>query len=98
MIRKELCSDLKEDDCTTVIKRYAAEFPGLYLSKVGGPPACRSTYVMLLKDMSVPPAQQIKMVDRLDHPTVIEIDSGHLVMLSHPDELADIISDIVTST
>lgn len=97
MIRKELCTDLKEDDCRLVIERYEAEFPGLYLSRVAGPPDRRSAYVKLLQDSSVTPDQQSRMVDRLDNPEVFEIDSGHLVMLSHPKELADNINRFIRS-
>jgi len=60
MIRKELCGDLSEGDCSMVLDRYEPEFPGLYLSKVPGPPACRSAYLKLTNDQSVLPAQQEK--------------------------------------
>lgn len=97
MIRKELCSDLDEEDCALVVHRYQAEFPGLYLTKVPAPPKCRSAYIMLSKDRSVPTTQQSMMIGRLYTPSIFEIEAGHLVMLSHPDELADIITGIVRS-
>ncbi len=97
MIRKELCTDLKENDCRLVIERYEAEFPGLYLSRVAGPPDRRSEYVKLLQDSSVTPVQQSRIIDRLDDPEVFEIESGHLVMLSHPEKLAESINRFIRS-
>jgi pimeloyl-ACP methyl ester carboxylesterase len=97
MLRKELCTDLVEQDCAMILQRYEAEFPGLYLSPVAGPPACRSAYVRLLKDASLSPARQSTMIGRLHIPQVWEIDAGHLAMLSRPKELAAVINDVMGS-
>lgn len=97
MIRKQLCTGLDEEDCAMVVDRYQAEFPGLYLTEVGAPPKCRSAYIKLTKDRSVTPAQQSRMIGRLDEPSIFEIEAGHQVMLSHPEELADVINRIVES-
>lgn len=55
MIRNELCNDLNERDAADVVARYEAEFPGLYVTPVAGPPAVPSTYVRLSLDKSIPP-------------------------------------------
>jgi pimeloyl-ACP methyl ester carboxylesterase len=91
MIRSGLCNDLDEKDTAEVIARYAPEFPGLYVSPVAGPAAIPSTYVRLTRDGSVSPTAQAKMVARLERPSVVEFDAGHLVMLSKPDELAQVV-------
>lgn len=97
MIRNELCNDLDESDAAEVVARYEAEFPGLYVTSVGGPPAVPLTYVRLSHDKSVAPALQSTMMARLDSPREIEIDAGHLVMLSRPGELAAILDETATS-
>lgn len=91
MIRGELCNDLDESDTARVVARYEAEFPGLYVTPVGRPPAVPSTYVRLSRDKSLAPALQSKMVAHLDSPHQVEVDAGHLVMLSQPTELAAIL-------
>lgn len=95
MIRRELCSDLGEEDCAMILQRYEAEFRGLYVSPVAGPPQCRSAYIRLSKDASLSPAQQSTMIGRLHDPEVHEIDSGHLAMLARPKELAAVINNLV---
>lgn len=92
MIRRELCNDLTEQDAALVVSRYEAERPGLYLTPVQAPPArLGCAYVKLLKDRSVAPALQDRMIARLDNCRVHEISAGHLVMLSQPAALADIL-------
>ncbi len=96
MIRNQLCNDLSPQDAEDVISRYAAEMPGLYLTPGGAiPPLPNSTYVKLLKDQSVSPPQQDSMIVHLDNPLVREIDAGHLVMLSTPATLANLIKEEV---
>jgi pimeloyl-ACP methyl ester carboxylesterase len=96
MIRNAYCNDLNPQDTENVISRYTAEMPGLYLTPSGSfSPVSNSTYIKLLKDQSVPPLQQDSMIVRLDKPNVREIDAGHLVMLSNPVALANLIKEDV---
>jgi pimeloyl-ACP methyl ester carboxylesterase len=89
MIRRELGNDLSAEDAEHVISRYAAEMPGLYLTPAGTQPIrCPSSYVKLLADQSIFPAQQDSMAARLDEARVHELAAGHLAMLSAPDALA----------
>lgn len=94
MIQHELCNDLEPPDTEEVISRYEPEMPGLYLTPVTATaPIVNATYVKLLKDQSVPPALQDSMIARLDKPLVREIEAGHLVMLSTPMALANLIQE-----
>lgn len=89
MIRRELCNDLSEQDADLVVSRYEAELPGLYLTPIASAPSLPiCLYVKLLKDQSVLPAQQDRMIARLGSARVSEIDAGHLVMLSSSEALA----------
>lgn len=92
MIRNQLCNDLNPEDTAEVISRYSAEMPGLYLTSVGAfSPIAHATYIKLLKDQSVLPAQQDSMLARLDQPLVRTLDAGHLAMLSAHVALANLI-------
>ncbi|MBC8037251.1 MAG: alpha/beta hydrolase [Rhizobiales bacterium] len=95
MIRRDLCNGLDDRSADLVVERYAAEFPGLYLSPVDkGPVPSGATYIKLLKDRSVSPALQDSMIARLGNPRVKVIDAGHLAMLSAPSEIAAILDDV----
>lgn len=95
MIRKELCEDLDEVAAARVVSRYAAEFPGLYLTPVAAQPAhLPSTYLRLLRDRSLVPARQDAMIARLRRAQVRELDAGHLAMLSAPAQVAALLTGI----
>jgi len=91
MIRKELCGELTDADAERVVDSYQPEFPGLYLTPVSAPPAVPSVYIKLTRDASVPPKLQNKIISRLPNPDVCELSTGHLPMLSAPDDLASIL-------
>jgi pimeloyl-ACP methyl ester carboxylesterase len=92
MIRRELCNDLSDDDADTVVARYEAELPGLYLTPVPGNWAFRHcAYVKLLDDRSIPPGLQDTMIGRLHGARILALSAGHLAMLSQPRELASLL-------
>ncbi|RDZ28285.1 alpha/beta fold hydrolase [Lysobacter silvisoli] len=98
MIRKELCNDLDEVAAAQVVSRYAAEFPGLYLTPVQAQPArVPSTYLRLLRDRSLARSRQDAMIARLQRPGVQDLDAGHLAMLSVPAQLAQTLTAIALS-
>jgi pimeloyl-ACP methyl ester carboxylesterase len=98
MLRAELCSDLSPQDSERLISRYAPEMPGLYLTPVGKfSPLPNATYIKLLKDQSVSPAQQETMLTRLDQPVVRELETGHMAMLAAPTELANLIMETISN-
>jgi len=89
MIRRELCDDLDEATTMQVVSRYAAEFPGLYLTPCRAQPVrAPSTYLRLLRDRSLAPSRQDAMIARLQDPQVRDLDAGHLAMLSMPAQVA----------
>jgi pimeloyl-ACP methyl ester carboxylesterase len=58
-----------------------------------GTPAWRSTrtwYSVAGNDEAIPPDVERQFAKRMDA-TVIEVASGHLAMVSHPDEVADLV-------
>ncbi len=99
MIKKELCNDLDPTLTSQVISQYTPEFPGLYLAPaaVGAIPR-QMTYIKLLQDQSVLPAQQDAMIARLGNPSVKTLDTGHLAMLAAPIELAALLDQIAAAS
>lgn len=99
MIRAELCNDLNPQDSEEMIARFTPEMAGLYLTPVGKfSPLPNATYIKLLKDQSVSPAQQNSMLARLAQPVVRELETGHMAMLSAPAALAKLIMEEVEMT
>ena len=94
------CNDMNAEQTRFVLDHLVAEawqpmrtptrLAGLRL----GLPA---TYVKLLKDQSVPPELQDKMIDHVGQPRVVEIDAGHNVMISDPEALAPVLNEIAAS-
>ncbi|MCU1456278.1 MAG: esterase [Actinomycetia bacterium] len=52
------------------------------------------TYVRLLQDVSLLPEAQTRMAANLREPTIIDVDAGHMVMISKPDALAEVLNRI----
>lgn len=67
---------------------------GVYLQPVHWSAAAGipTTYVVSLRDAAVPPDLQREMAARLpDPPDVVEVDAGHLLAVTRPETLAEII-------
>jgi pimeloyl-ACP methyl ester carboxylesterase len=61
--------------------------------EVMGTPAwrgMRTWYAVAQNDEAIPPDVERQFAERMDA-TVIEIASGHVAMVSHPDEVADVV-------
>jgi pimeloyl-ACP methyl ester carboxylesterase len=52
------------------------------------------TWVKLLQDRSFPPDVQDIMAQRARCADMVEVDSGHMVMISHPAELATVLNHV----
>jgi hypothetical protein len=50
----------------------------------------RTWYAVAQNDEAIPPDVERQFAKRMD-PTVIEVASGHVAMVSHPDEVADLV-------
>ncbi|KQY46464.1 alpha/beta hydrolase [Cellulomonas sp. Root137] len=67
------------------------------LGEPSGPPAWKtlpSWYLVASSDRVIPPAAERAMAARAGS-TTVEIDSSHVAMISHPDEVADLIQQAV---
>ncbi len=89
MLRKAYGNDLSLTDQQLLIDRCRRDRPGMDLTKITAPmPEVPTVYVRTTLDHSLTPAHQDKMIARLKAPSVIDIEAGHMVMLSQPEVLA----------
>ncbi len=95
VIRVVACSDLDEKTCADYIARYTAESPHVFFDPVEWklPADMPRTYIKTLRDHSVIPLLQERMLERLHPVHTATLDSGHVPMLSKPKELAAILND-----
>jgi pimeloyl-ACP methyl ester carboxylesterase len=96
--RTMLANDLPEPAGERLVSRLRSEPRGPLLEPFGfaGFPDVPITYVRTRRDLGVPPDKQQRMIANLPHePRVIELDAGHNAMISRPQELADVINEIV---
>lgn len=88
-IRKGLCSDLPRSQADEVVRRFVAEARALYAEPCRSqPPKTRTLYVKTAQDREFPPPLQEAMARNLGAAVTARIESGHLPMLSRPDDLA----------
>lgn len=90
------CQDLP-DDLAAIMA--ATQRPGALVSlgEPSGPPSWRTTpswYLVGTQDRVIPPAAEHAMAARAGA-TTVEIDSSHVAMISHPDEVAALVRDAV---
>lgn len=97
--RTQLCHDLDEVTTEAVLARRVPEPPGPLLASPPAPPlppAIPRHYVRLTDDRSLSLTDQQRSIDRLGPEVVVhDLASGHLPMLSRPEELAGVLTDVV---
>lgn len=95
--RKTLCNDLDEGTTTEFLQRRVPEAPHLLLDPVPTaelPPRVPWHFVRLLGDRSISPTARDTMLAELPEPAVHDLATGHLPMLSHRQQLADLLDTI----
>ena len=94
LIKDELCNDLEPFQSEEIIKRFSPESIKLYTTKLkyNSTPE-NSLFVKLTNDKSITESMQNEMIKNLKCKEIVELDSGHLPMMSKPKELAEIINN-----
>jgi pimeloyl-ACP methyl ester carboxylesterase len=64
------------------------------LASTGLPTRVPSTYIRLLRDASLSLETQTEMLARLGEPEIIDVDAGHLAMITQPVALAAVLNEI----
>ena len=93
LVKKDYCNDLDEASTELVLRNVTAEVSRLYLDPVEWS-AGRTSYVKLLDDHSLSPKKQDAIVSRVGANRVVTMDTGHLPMLSRPNELASVLDEL----
>lgn len=91
-IRKYFAQDLSPEDAAVVAATQGPTFGGLFDEKVEVPAHVKrpSWYIVAKADGMIPPAAEAAMAAGIGA-DVTEIDSSHVVMLSHPQAVAEVI-------
>ncbi len=98
-MRKMFCNDMNPEQARFVVENCGPDAVGLLrerVSRAAIPASLPKTYVRLTRDATIPLKKQDAMIANLRSSPggaveVIELDSGHDAMISHPAELAAVI-------
>jgi hypothetical protein len=92
-IEESMCNDLSQIQKDTVTSNFTPESILLYTQKCkAGVPKCKKLYVKPILDKEFSPSLQDQTAKNLGTENILEINSGHLPMLSKPDDLANILN------
>ena len=96
--REILCNDLDDEQSAWALTGRVDETTSILAEPVDLT-AIRSdvvpvTYIRLLQDHTLPLEQQDAAIEALGSPEVIDLDSGHMAMISRPEQLAAILNDL----
>lgn len=95
-IENELCNDLEISKTNEIVKRFSPESMKLYTTKINYKSSPKtSLFIKLLNDKSITQDMQNKMIENLNCEEVVELNSGHLPMISKPKELTEIINNFM---
>lgn len=99
--RLVLGDDLDEAQFAWCVERLVPEAPGLVLERVDLAPFTRTdvprTWIRTLRDVVVPAEKQSAFAAHLAPCPVVDIDTGHMCMVSRPAELAALLDGIATA-
>jgi len=103
--RHMFCNDMSDQQTRFVLERTGHECPTPFTEAVtrnGIPPTLPKTYVRLLRDQALSPADQDAQIANLRHTPggeldIVELDTGHDVMISAPRLLAPLLDRIAAN-
>jgi hypothetical protein len=102
--REMFCNDMTEEQTQLVLTHVGAEVMGIFgerISRAGIPPELPKTWVRLLRDQALTPADQDAAIAALRESPggdidVVDLDAAHDAMISAPDRLGAIISRLAS--
>lgn len=91
-IRKGLCKELPSDQASEIVQRFCPESIRLYTDRVENTlPEVPKLYIKLAKDEELSLSQQERMIENFQPDLVETFQTGHLPMLSRPQELRNVL-------
>jgi len=95
-IRAGLCNDLSPDQAAEIFQGFIPEAVRVYTDRIHvSVPDVPRLYVKLTKDKELSPSLQNQMIANLSPQSVRSLETGHLPMISDPDELRVILEDFM---
>jgi pimeloyl-ACP methyl ester carboxylesterase len=97
LARAMFCNDMDEDQAEWTLARMVPEAVSVLTEPVDLTGLARPvprTYVRLSDDASIAPDAQDRMIANLRPVEVVDLQAGHMAMVSRPDELARVLSDL----
>ena len=101
LARAMFCNDMDEEQFAFTMSVMVPESFSIVSEQLGStglPTSVPTTYVRLLQDASLSLATQDEMLARLGDPAVVDLDSGHMAMVTRPAALAAILNRIAASS
>ena len=103
-IESMFCNDMTTEQTRFVLDHTGLEVGAVFgerVSRRGIPAALPKTYVRLTRDQALSPADQDEAIERLracpgGDVDVVELDTGHNVMISAPERLVRVIETVVS--
>ena len=97
LARAMFCNDMNEEEAAFTLERLVPEALGVLAEPAdltGLRHPVPRTYVRLTRDASISPEAQDQMIANLGGAEVIDLDAGHMAMISRPDELASLLNGL----
>jgi pimeloyl-ACP methyl ester carboxylesterase len=101
-IRRMFCNDMDDRQAQLVLDHCGAEAPRAFddtVTRAGIPPELPKVYVRLARDQALSPDDQDAQIANLRESPggdlrIVELDTGHDVMISAPDLLASVLASV----
>jgi pimeloyl-ACP methyl ester carboxylesterase len=97
LARAMFCNDMDDELTSYTLDRMVPEAVGAIAAPAdltGLASLVPRTYVRLLRDAAIVPAAQDHMIANLGGADVVDLDAGHMAMISQPDGLAAILNSL----
>jgi pimeloyl-ACP methyl ester carboxylesterase len=94
LARAMFCSDMDEDQTASTLARMVPEAPSALTEPTdltGLRHPIPRAYVRLTRDASISLEAQDRMIENLAHAEVVDLDAGHMAMISRPGDLAELL-------
>lgn len=95
-LKAGLCTDLDATRATKIVASFSPESIHLYTDPTTTRvPEVRSAYLLTTKDVEFPSKLQHTMARQLHSPTIVQLSTGHLPMLTQPDTVSAAITALI---